>query len=73
MQHDCELDNLWTGFEVAEGYRIGQVTGVNFQDTVRQGSLFRQDPAHPCAKAFLPIAGPTRQSSVRSDPAHPLQ
>ena len=40
IQHNCKLDDLWTGFEVAEGYRIGHVTEVNFQDAVRQGGLF---------------------------------
>jgi len=34
------LDDLWTGFEIAKGYRIGHVTEVNFQDAVRQGGLF---------------------------------
>jgi len=28
------------GFDVAEGYRIGHVTEVNFQDAVGQGGLF---------------------------------
>ena len=37
---DCKLDDLWTGFEVAERYRIGNVTEVNFQDAVGQGGLF---------------------------------
>ena len=40
IQHDCKLDDLWTGFEVAERYRIGHVTEVNFQDAVGQGGLF---------------------------------
>ena len=40
MKHNCKLDDFGTGFEVAEGYRIGHVTEVNFQDSVRQGGLF---------------------------------
>jgi len=40
IQHDCKLDDLWTGFEVAERYRIEHVTEVNFQDAVGQGGLF---------------------------------
>jgi hypothetical protein len=40
IQHHRKLDDLWTGFEVAKGYRIGHVTEVNFQDAVRQGGLF---------------------------------
>ena len=40
IQHNCKLDDLWTGFEVAKGYRIGNVTEVNFQDAVGQGGLF---------------------------------
>ena len=40
LQHNCKLDDLRTGFEIAKGYRIGHVTEVNFQDVVRQGGLF---------------------------------
>jgi hypothetical protein len=40
IKHNCKLDDLRTGFEVAERYRIGHVTEVNFQDAVRQGGLF---------------------------------
>ena len=40
IQHDCKLDDLWTGFEVAKVYRIGHVTEVNFHDAVGQGGLF---------------------------------
>jgi hypothetical protein len=32
IQHNCELDDLRTGFKIAERYRIGHVTEVNFQD-----------------------------------------
>ena len=42
IQHNCKLDDLWAGFEVAKGYRIGNVTEVNFQDAVGQGGLFWQ-------------------------------
>ena len=40
IQHHRKLDDLRTGFEVAKGYRIGQVTKVDFQDAVGQGGLF---------------------------------
>jgi hypothetical protein len=40
IKHNCKLDDLRTGFKVAEGYRIGHVTEVNFHDAVRQGGLF---------------------------------
>ncbi len=40
IQHDCKLDDLRAGFEIAKGYRIGHVTEVNFQDAVGQGGLF---------------------------------
>ena len=39
IKHNCKLDDLRTGFEVAERYRIGHVTEVNFQDAVRQDGL----------------------------------
>ena len=42
IQHHRKLDDLWTGFEIAERYRIGHVTEVNFQDAVGQGGLFWQ-------------------------------
>ena len=42
IKHYCKLDDLWTGFKVAERYRIGHVTEVNFQDAVGQGGLFWQ-------------------------------
>ena len=38
--NDCKLDVLWTGFEVAKGYRNGNVIEGNFQDAVGQGGLF---------------------------------
>jgi len=31
MQHDCELDDLWTRFEIAEGYWIGHSRVANCQ------------------------------------------
>tara|TARA_B100001057_G_scaffold164455_1_gene165017 strand:+ start:243 stop:533 length:291 start_codon:yes stop_codon:yes gene_type:complete len=40
IQHYRKLDDLRTGFEVAEGYRIGHVAEVNFQDAIGQGGLF---------------------------------
>ena len=40
IKHNCKLDDLGAGFEIAKGYRIGHVTEVNFQDTVGQGGLF---------------------------------
>ncbi len=40
MQHHRKLDDLWTSFEVAKGYRIGHVKEVNFQNAVGQGGLF---------------------------------
>jgi len=40
MQHNCKLDDIWTGFEVAKGHRVGYVAEVNFQDAVGQGGLF---------------------------------
>ena len=42
IQHHRKLDDLWTGFKIAERYRIGHVTEVNFQDAVGQGGLFWQ-------------------------------
>ena len=35
-----KLDDLRTSFEVAERYRIGHVTEINFHDAIRQGGLF---------------------------------
>ena len=40
MQHDSKLDDLWTGFEVAKGYRIGHGWVANIQHAVGQGGLF---------------------------------
>ena len=40
VQHNGKLDDLGAGFEIAEGYWIGHVTEVNFQDAVGQGGLF---------------------------------
>jgi len=40
IKHNCKLDYLRAGFEIAKGYRIGHVTEVNFQDAVGQGGLF---------------------------------
>ena len=40
MSHNCKLDDLWTGFEIAEGYRIGHGPDANLQHAIGQGSLF---------------------------------
>ena len=40
IKHNCKLDDLGAGFEIAKGYRIGHVTEVNFHDAVGQGALF---------------------------------
>ena len=40
LEHNCKLDYLRAGFEIAKGYRIGHVKEVNFQDAVGQGGLF---------------------------------
>ena len=42
IQHHSKLDDLWTGFEVAEWNRIGHVAEVNFHDTVGHDGLFWQ-------------------------------
>ena len=39
-QHNGKLDDLRACFKIAERYRIGHVTEVNFQDAVGQGGLF---------------------------------
>ena len=40
IQHHRKLDDLRTGFEVAEEYRIGHASEVNFQSPIGKGSLF---------------------------------
>ena len=40
IQHNCELDDLGAGFEIAKGYRIGHALEVNFQSLIGQGGLF---------------------------------
>ena len=40
IQHHRKLDDLWTGFEIAKGYRIGHIAEVYFQDAVGQGGIF---------------------------------
>jgi len=40
MKHNCKLDDLRTGFEVAEGYSIWHVLEANFHSIVGQGRLF---------------------------------
>jgi hypothetical protein len=39
LKHNSELDDLWTGFEIAEGHMIGHVSSVNIQLAVGQHSL----------------------------------
>ena len=39
-QHDCKLDNLRAGFEIAEGYKIGHGPDANIHHAVGQGGLF---------------------------------
>ena len=51
IQHHRKLDDLRTGFEVAERYRIGHVTEVNFHDAVGQGGLFWQNLEKWCPGA----------------------
>ena len=34
MQHNCRLDDLRTGFEIAGGHRLGHFAEVNFQDAI---------------------------------------
>ena len=40
IQHDCKLDDLRTGFEIAEGYWSGHGPDANIQHPVGQGGLF---------------------------------
>jgi len=40
IQHHRKLDDLWTGFKVAEGYRIGHSWVANCRDSLQQGGLF---------------------------------
>ena len=40
MKDNCELDDLRTGFKIAEGYRIGHALDANTQHAVGQGGLF---------------------------------
>ena len=40
IQHDCKLDDFWTGFEIAERYKIGHGIDANIQHAVGQGGLF---------------------------------
>ena len=40
IKHNCKLDDLRAGFEIAEGYRIGHGLEANFLSTVGQGGLF---------------------------------
>jgi dUTPase len=36
IQHHRKLDNLWTGFEITKGDRIGNVSVTKVQDAVGQ-------------------------------------
>ena len=38
-QHNCKLDDLRTGFEIAKGYWIGHGLDANTQHAVGQGVL----------------------------------
>ena len=40
MKDNCELDDLRTGFKIAEGYRIRHCLDANTQHAVGQGGLF---------------------------------
>ena len=40
IQHDCKLDDLGAGFEIAEGYKIRHGPDANIQHAVGQGGLF---------------------------------
>ena len=40
IQHNCKLDDLWTGFEITEEYKIGHGPDANIQHAVGQDSLF---------------------------------
>ena len=40
IQHNCKLDDLWTGFEITEEYKIGHGPDANIQHAVGQGGLF---------------------------------
>ena len=40
IKHNCKLDDLGAGFEIAKGYRIGHIAEVYFQDAVGQGGIF---------------------------------
>ena len=40
IQHNCKLDDLRTGFEVAKGYKVGRGPDANIQHATGQGGLF---------------------------------
>jgi len=40
IMHNCVLDDLGTGFEIAEGYRIGHGLDANTPHSAGQGGLF---------------------------------
>ena len=40
LEHNRKLDDLRTGFEIAEGYWIGHAQKATFHIVVRQGGLF---------------------------------
>ena len=42
IQRYCELDDLGTGFNIAEGYRIGHGLDANTPHAVGHGGLFWQ-------------------------------
>ena len=39
MKHNCKLDVLGTGFEIAKGYWIGHGLEATFPIDIRQGDL----------------------------------
>ena len=40
IQHNCQLDDFGTGFEMAKGNRIGHGSNTTIQHPVGQGGLF---------------------------------
>ena len=40
LEHNRKLDDLRTGFEIAEGYWIGHAQKATLHIVVRQGGLF---------------------------------
>ena len=63
IKHNYELDDLRTGFEIAEGYRIGHGLEASFHSNVGDGGLFLQRPFR-CLLCSIISKGPIQDASM---------